>query len=144
MVIPDVNILLYAYNPDAVQNKSAAVWLENQLASREMFGITWLTLWAFVRLGSNPKVWPHPPSVSALFDRIDEWLSLPNVIMVHPGPRHRTIFGRLVIETGGISGLASDAALAAIAIEHAATLASSDRDFRKFSGLRWVNPLDPE
>jgi hypothetical protein len=144
VVIPDANILLYSYFADSPQHPETNVWLEQQFAGRETIGLTWFSVWAFVRIGSNPRVFPRPPSIAALFDRLDEWLSLPNVVVVHPGPRHRHLLERLIVESGATGALVSDAALAAIAIEHAATLASTDRDFRRFSGLRWINPLEDQ
>jgi len=85
-------------------------------------------------------LWPKPPSIEVLFDRIDEWRNQPNVVLLNPGTRHQAILKAMMLESGVVGG--SDAVLAAMAIENAATLASTDRDFRRFSGLRWVNPLD--
>ncbi len=144
MVIPDANILIYTYNPDAPQQRALSAWLQAQLAGRDQIGLTWLTLWAFIRIIPNPKLWPNAPSVERVFDVVDEWLSLPNVVLVQPGGRHATILKSLMLGTDPFKSIASDAALAAIAIENAATLASTDRDFRRFSGLRWVNPLESD
>ena len=142
MVIPDANILIYAYNADAVQHKTAAEWLIQSFKASELVGLCWPSLWAFIRLNTNPKLWPKPKSSEEVFDIIHDWQSQPNALIVHPGPRHNAILRSLVLETRSIGTLVSDATLAAIAIEHAATLVSTDRDFRRFSGLRWVNPLD--
>ncbi len=144
MVIPDANILLYAYNLDATQNRLSAAWLEEQFNSREQIGFTWLTLWAFVRIGSRPRVLPRPLSVEQVLEIVDEWLNRPNVVLIGPGPRHLTILKSLITDNEIAGNLTTDAALAAIAIEHAATLASTDRDFRRFSGLRWINPLEDQ
>jgi uncharacterized protein len=144
VVIPDANILIYSHYADSPQHRQTSDWLERQFSGRETIGMTWFAIWAFVRIGSNARVWPRPPSMTALFDRVDEWLDRPNVVVIHPGPRHRNLLEKLVFESGVTGALVSDAALAAIAIEHAATLASTDRDFRRFSGLRWINPLEDQ
>ncbi len=140
--MPDVNILIYAQNPGAAQHRAAAEWLSRQFETHETVGLSWMVLWAFVRIASNPRVWKSPVSTEELFDRLEDWLSQPNAVLVQPGPRHKTILTRLVLESGVVGSIISDAVLAAIAIEHAATLASTDRNFGRFSGLRWVNPLD--
>jgi toxin-antitoxin system PIN domain toxin len=143
VVIPDANLLIYAYQRQTAQHKAAVDWLQAQLAGEDIIGLCWPTLWAFVRIGSNTRIWRRfAAQVNELLERIDEWQAQPNVVLVEPGPRHKQIFGKLVRESGVTGNLISDAALAAIAIEHAATLASTDRDFRRFSGLRWIDPLD--
>ena len=142
MVVLDANILIYAYFPDTIQHRAMATWLEEQFDGPDIIGLSWQTLCAFVRVGSNGRVWPRPPETKILLDLIDGWLRQPNVIVVQPGSRYPAILRNLVLQSGATGNLVSDAALAAIAIEHAATLASTDRDFGKFSGLRWVNPLD--
>lgn len=143
MVIPDANLLIYSYQTKTSQHKAALAWLEKTFSGSDTIGLTWITLWAFIRINSNPRVWRNQASsVSELFDRIDEWQEQSNVVLVNPGPRHKQILRSLMVESGAVGNLASDAVLAAIAIEHAATLASTDRYFRHFSGLRWVNPLD--
>ncbi len=142
MVIPDANILIYSYNPDTVQHLSSLEWLEKQFAGGETIGLTWHTLWAFIRVGSNPKLWPKPASVGDIFNRIEEWQSQRNVTMLQPGPRHTILLRNLMSQSGVVGSASSDAALAAVAIEHAATLASTDRGFKRFSGLRWINPLE--
>lgn len=143
MVIPDANILIYAHFADTPQYRVASGWLEQQLGRPEtVVGLCWVTLWAFIRIGTNPRLWPKPPSIEVLFDRIDEWRNQPNVVLLNPGTRHQAILKAMMLESGVVGGSATDAVLAAMAIENAATLASTDRDFRRFSGLRWVNPLD--
>ncbi len=142
MVIPDANLLIYSQNPGAVQHRAAAEWLKGQFEGADTIGLTWPTLWAFVRIVSNPRLWSNPVGIDDIFDRIEEWRNQPNVILVQPGPRHQSILQGLMTESQSLGTLATDAALASIAIEHAATLASTDRDFRRFSGLSWVNPLE--
>ena len=143
MVVPDANLLIYAYQIESPQHEVAAAWLESALASPQIIGLSWPTLWAFLRINSNPRLWGgFEVPLDRLFDTVDEWLQLPNVVLVQPGPRHGQILREIMIESNTRGTRSTDAALAALAIEHAATLASTDRDFRRFSGLRWINPLD--
>ena len=143
MVIPDANLLVYSYQTLTTQHKPALRWLEKTLAGSEVIGLAWNTLWAFIRVCSNPKIWRADlVPVTELFGVVNSLLAAPNVVIVHPEARHQQILQSLVLQSGATGNLISDAALAAIAIEHAATLASTDRDFGRFSGLRWINPLD--
>jgi toxin-antitoxin system PIN domain toxin len=141
VVIPDANILIYSHNPGSPHHSAAVAWLNRQFESSTL-GFTWPTCWAFLRIASNPRLFARPASPEQLFDRLEEWLSHPAAAFINPGSRHAEILRRLVLDTGIAGTLISDAVLAAVAIEHAATLASTDRDFRRFSGLRWIDPLD--
>ena len=103
----------------------------------------WLTLWAFIRISTNSKVFIRPLSTSEAHAAVAAWLEQPNAAVIEPGDRHLEILGT-VLRTGQAGGaLVMDAALAAIAIEHGATLCSTDRDFSKFPGLDWRNPVEP-
>ncbi len=142
MVILDANILIYAYHADAAQHAVVSTWLENQTDRFETVGLTWPVIWAFLRICTNERLWMRPPSVEEVFERLEEWQSQPKMVLAEPGPRHLQILKTLSLQSGVRGALVTDAVLAAIAIEHAATLASTDREFRRFSGLRWVNPLE--
>jgi toxin-antitoxin system PIN domain toxin len=136
----DVNILLYAYDRDAVHHLAAAQWVKHLIDGPEAIGLPWITLWAFVRLSTNPRVVANPKTAKEAFQIIREWLALPGVIVVQPGPRHAELLERLVIDGRAAGPLTTDAALAALAIEHGATLASTDRDFSRFPDLRLGKP----
>jgi uncharacterized protein len=141
VTVVDANIFLYAYNEDAPQQRAAAEWLTKLLESGEMIGLPWATLWAFIRISTNSRIWTNPlPAVEA-FAIIREWLAQPGVVPLHAGPLHMEILERLMKDHGAIGSMVTDAVLAAIAIEHGASLASTDQDFRRFTGLKWVNPL---
>lgn len=142
MILLDANILLYAYNSDDPQHRRASEWLRSLFAGKELIGLALVTLWAFLRVSTNARLWPNPKSAEESFRLIRGWLEVPGVVMVKPGPRHLQLLEKVMIDSYVTGSLVSDAVLAAIAIEHAATLASTDRDFRRFSGLRWVNPLE--
>lgn len=141
MILPDANLLLYAYHPRAEQHEASRAWLEAALSGHELIGFPWLVLWAFVRISTNVRVFEQPLSASEAREAVSSWLARPNVEMLEPGERHWQILGRL-LEEGQVAGpLVSDAALAAIAIEHGATLHTTDRDFSRFPELRWRNPI---
>jgi toxin-antitoxin system PIN domain toxin len=141
MTILDANVLLYAYNADAPQQRAAARWLKKLFESGETVALPWLTLWAFVRICTNSRIWSNPLSAQDAFVFLREWLAQPGVVVLQPGPLHSQILEELVGKYRATGPLLTDAVLAALAIEHGATLASTDQGFRRFAGLRWINPL---
>lgn len=141
MTIIDANILLYAYNADAPQQPAAAQWLKNLLSSGDIIAIPWLTIWAFVRICTHSRIWPNPLPATQAFAIVAGWLMQPGVIVLHPGPRHAELLEGLVVRHNAGGTLLTDAALAALAIENGAILASADQDFSRFPELRWTNPL---
>jgi len=142
MILPDANLLLYAYYPRAVQHEPSKAWLEHTLSSSEIVRFTWLTLWAFLRIATNSKVFEEPLSIGEATGAVASWLERPNADVVEPGERYWTIFHELAEKAQCTGPLVTDAALAAIAIEHGATLYTTDRDFSRFPGLAWTNPLE--
>jgi uncharacterized protein len=141
MTIIDANLLLYAYNADAPQQAAAAQWLAKLLESGEIAALPWVTVWAFIRISTNPRVWANPKPAKEAFAIVAEWLAQPGVVPLQPGPRHGEILEKLVCEYGATGPLITDAVLAALAMEYGASLASTDQDFRRFPDLRWLNPL---
>lgn len=141
MTIIDANLLLYAYNADAPQQGKAAEWLAKLLKSGETIGLPWMTIWAFIRIATNSRIWANPRPAAEVFAIVGEWLAQPGVVPLHPGPLHAQILEQLVIKHGATGSLVTDAALAALAMEYGALLASTDQDFRRFPDLRWLNPL---
>jgi toxin-antitoxin system PIN domain toxin len=137
----DANLLLYAYHPRAEQHAASRQWVEAALAGPDLVRFAWLTLWAFLRIGTNGRVFEHPLSAAEAEAAVSSWLAQPVAGILEPGDRHWEILRGLVQE-GQITGpLMMDAVLAAIAIEHGATLYTTDRDFSRFSKLKVVNPL---
>jgi toxin-antitoxin system PIN domain toxin len=141
MTIIDANVLLYAYNGDAPQQRIAAQWLAKLLGSGETIALPWVTVWAFIRISTNSRIWASPRPATEAFAIVGEWLAQPGVVPLHPGPLHAEILEKLVSDYGATGPLVTDAVLAALAMEHGALLASTDQDFRRFPDLRWVNPL---
>jgi hypothetical protein len=141
LTIIDANLLLYAYNADAPQQSAAAQWLAELVDSGEPVGLPWVTIWAFVRISTNPRIWANPLSATQAFAIVKDWIAQPGVILLQVGPRHAELLERMVSEYAATGPLVTDAVLAALAIENGALLASTDQDFRRFPILRWVNPL---
>ena len=141
MRLPDLNLLLYAVDAGSPQHGVARPWLADRMSGTEAIGLAWITLIGFVRLITSPSVLAHPLSAPQAFDVIDGWLARPQVVVVHPTVRHAQVLGGLLELVGTAGNLATDAHLAALAIEHGATLESHDHDFGRFPGLRWEDPL---
>lgn len=143
MILPDVNLLLYAYYPRAKEHEPSQAWLERVLSEPELVGFPWMVLWAFLRISTNARVFDQPMSTAEAAAAVSAWIRRPNVQLLEPGLRHWEILGRLLSE-GQVAGpLVTDAALAALAIEHGAVLCTTDRDFSRFPGLKWKNPIAP-
>ncbi len=142
MILIDANILLYAYDPSSPHHRAARGWLETTTLKPENIALTWMTLLAFVRISTSPRPLEHPLSTAEAAATVSGWLEHPMFTVLNPGERHWEILRSLMI-SGQVRGpLIMDAHLAALAIEHGATLATSDRDFARFSGLRILNPLE--
>lgn len=142
MIIIDSNILLYAANLAASEHERASAWLEQALVA-ERIGLPWVSLWSFLRIATNARLFPRPIPAREAFKEVRAWLELPSVTVVQPGPHHAEILEKLVTESQAAGPLVSDAVLAALAMEYGAVLASTDNDFRRFPTLRWINPLEP-
>ena len=141
MIVVDANILIYAVNEDAPLNRKAKLWLQSVISGPATVGLPWNVLLAFLRLTTRPSFFRRPLSVEIALDLISSWLDQPSVTVVHAGPEHLRILRDLLMPTGSGGNLTSDAHLAALAIEHGAELCSSDSDFARFRGLKWINPL---
>lgn len=141
MIIPDINLLIYAHDAEAPHHTAARAWWEDSVNGREPIGLPCVVITGFIRLMTHPKVMRAPASPQQACAVIDDWLAQPRVRVLDPGPRYFAVFSGLLAQIGVAAGLTTDAHLAALAIEHAATLCSNDRDFARFAGLTWRNPL---
>lgn len=141
MTLLDANVLLYAYNADAPQQPAAARWLTKLFESGETVALPWVTLRAFIRICTNPRIWTNPRPAKAAFALVRERLEQPGVVILDPGPRHAEILEAPVVSHGASGPLVTDAVLAALAMENGAALASTDRGFRRYPGSRWIDPL---
>ncbi len=141
MKLPDANLLIYAADTAAPAHDPARRWLEAELSSGETFAFAWTVLLAFVRLTTNPRVFEDPYPLADALDMVDDWLAQPSTTVIGPTERHAKVVRELLEPVGTGGNLVTDAHLGAIAIEHGATLCTADRDFGRFTGLKWQNPL---
>lgn len=141
MLIPDINLLVYAYNSDAPDHSAAKRWWEDALSGDRAVGLSWLVLLGFMRIMTSRRVLIRPLPVSTAVGHIRSWLAHSPAQVLHPGPRHLEILERLAAESRVTGEHTTDLHLAALAIEHQAELHSNDTDFARFPGLRWFNPL---
>lgn len=141
MRIPDLSLLLYAVDESATQHRAARRWWETTLSGSETVGLAWTVLLGFVRLTTNPRVVLAPMDADTALDYVERWLAHPITTPVDPTPHHARVLRDLLGATGTAGNLVADAHLAALAIEHGAVLCSADRDFGRFPGLRWSDPL---
>jgi len=141
VILCDSNLLLYAYNPTAREHTLAVNWLETILSGSELVGFCWPVLSAFLRIGTNPRAFIDPLTMSEAIQHVNEWLEQKNSTLIVPGPDHWLIFSNLLVE-GKVRGpMTTDAEIAAYALEHGAVLHTADRGFSRFPGLKTLNPL---
>lgn len=141
MILPDLNLVVYAHNSDAPHHSAARAWWERLLNDSEPVAIPWIVVLGFVRLMTHRAVLVHPMAPAAALGHVRAWLARSNVECLEPGPRHIDLLDRLLSAAGAAGNLTTDAHLAALAIEHQCELHSNDADFGRFPGLRWRNPL---
>lgn len=142
MKLLDVNVLLYAHDASAAQHARCRDWLVRTLKGDEHVGLPWQTLLGFIRIATNPRAVRRPIGAAEACAIVDRWLARPQSLIVEPGERYWPIFQELVARARVHGPLVSDAALAALALEHGATLCTTDRDFRRFDGLRLLDPTE--
>ena len=143
MIVPDVNLLLYAEITAYPEHANAHRWWVAQLGGASEVGLAPVVVFGFIRIATNPRMFTPALSVDDALLRVEAWLARPNARMLAPGPNHLDIAFRLLRTIGAAANLTTDAQLAAFAIENTATLCSNDRDFGRFAGLAWTNPLAP-
>lgn len=140
MNLVDANVLLYAVNTAADQHERSRRWLDGALGDGGPVGFAWLPMLAFIRLATKPGLFPRPLPVDDALGQVEDWLQHPASVVVEPTARHGSVLAGLVRELGTGGNLVSDAHLAALAVEHGATIVSFDSDFERFSGVRVVQP----
>ena len=141
MIVPDVNLLVYAHNKGVPEHERARVWWERAVNGAEPIGLDWSVLLGFVRVMSNPRVTVRPQPPEDLLARISIILRRPSVKLVMPGLRHAELMRELFQASGAGPRMVTDIHLAALVIELGAVLATNDTDFARFPKLRTVNPL---
>lgn len=143
MNLVDANVLLYAVNEDDPKHEPSRTWLDGALAGPGTVGFSWVVLLAFLRLSTKVGLFPHPLPVEAALSQVRAWTAEPAAVVVEATPRHLDVLAGLLRTAGTGGNLASDAHLAALAVEHGATVVSFDHDFGRFAGLRWHQPGEP-
>lgn len=143
MILCDVNLLVYATTKTMTQHRAAARWLAARLRDQEPLALSHPTLFGYVRITTNRKIFEAPRSVDEAIGDLESWLAA-GAVVVTPGPRHLEIAFRLLRDLGTGANLTTGVQLAALALEHQAELHSADPDFARFKGLRWVNPLEED
>jgi len=141
MILVDSNLLIYAHVRSFTQHNQARSWLDERLSGRAPVGLPWTSLLAFLRIVTNSRVFERPEATASAWKQVVEWLDCEVVWVPQPTERHRELLGSLLGGAGIQAGLVQDAHLAALAIEHGLSLCSTDGDFARFQGLRWLNPL---
>jgi uncharacterized protein len=141
MRLPDVNVLLYAFNEEASDHERYRVWLQDGLSGDEPLAVFDDVLAAVVRIATHPRLFDPPATIDEALSFAAAVRSSPNAVSVAPGPRHWEIFQRLCREGRARGNLVPDAYLAALALESGSELITTDRDFARFPGLRWRHPF---
>jgi hypothetical protein len=141
VILLDANLLIYAYDSVAAEHARARSWLERRFSSREATGLSWITILAFLRIATSRRYESAPMSTEEAASVVTGWVALENVVLVSPTERHWHILSDLLPRSQARGPLIMDAHLAALAIEHGATLCTNDREFLRFPGLKVEFPL---
>ncbi|MGH9272364.1 MAG: type II toxin-antitoxin system VapC family toxin [Ilumatobacteraceae bacterium] len=142
MILPDVNVLVYAHRHDALGHVAHAHWLTSVAEGGESFSLSAATVAGFVRIVTHPRIFEQPTATTVAFEFLDALAASPSCRWLEPADRWSTIFADLCRKVGARGNLVPDAALAALAIEHHCRLASADTGFARFPGLSWFRPTD--
>ena len=141
MIVPDINLLVHAYNDGAPHHEAARGWWEGLVNGTERVGVPWVVATGFVRLMTHPRALTSPISPVDAIAHVRDWFRYAPVTPINPGAEHLTHLQRSLDAAGVGADLVTDAHIAALAIEYQAEVHSNDSDFRRFPGLRWRNPL---
>jgi len=140
VILPDVNVLLYAHREDTAEHAVCHEWLLTTMKSDAPFGLSETVLSSVVRIATHPKIFKQPSRLDIVLAFTAGLLAQPNAMTVRPGPRHWDIFTRLCREAGARGNIVADAYLAALAIESGCEWITTDGDFARFAGLKWRRP----
>ena len=141
MILPDVNLLVLAHRADQDEHEPARAWLEEEVNSERPFALADLAVSGFLRIVTNPRIYRRPTALDTAVAFVDGLFEQPTCVPVAAGERHWAILREVLRDGDARGNLVPDAHLAAIAIEHGATVATRDRGFARFTGLRWLDPL---
>lgn len=140
MILVDANVLLYAYQPRAEHHERCRAWVEQAFSGEEPVCLAWVTVLAFLRISTNPRIFEQPLLAVEAASAVSSWLERPSVSVLEAGEQCWEILRRLLVEAQVTGPLVMDAFLAALALENGATLVTTDRDFARFPKLKVHNP----
>lgn len=140
MKLVDANILLNAVNESAADRGRSRGWLDQSLSGSAPVGFAWNAMLAFVRVSTHPRLFDRPLTISQATGQVSAWLGAASAYVLQPTAGHADVLSRLLLEVGTGGNLTNDAHLAALSIEHRATVVTLDRDFARFPGVRWELP----
>jgi toxin-antitoxin system PIN domain toxin len=142
LIIPDINLLIYAYDSTSPLHRKAGQWWVSCLTGSTPIGLPWVVALGFVRLWTNPRIFEDPMPMDVAAGHVESWLERRIVRVINPGPRHSELLFGYLRACGRGGNLTADAHLAALAVELNAEIHTTDTDFVRFSGVKWKNPLD--
>jgi len=141
LILPDVNVLLYAFRSDAENHAAYRTWLEGVVNGEMAYGMSPQVLASVIRLATHPRIFARPDRLADVIAFASVLLEQPHCQIIQPGPRHWGIFTALCRKANVNGNLVRDAWLAALAIESGCEWITTDRDFARFEGLRWRAPV---
>lgn len=142
MILPDVNVLVYAHREDAPNHPAYRNWLQTVISSSPAYGMAELVLSGFLRVVTHPRIFDPPSTMEQALAFVSDVCNQPNCVLIRPGPRHWGIFEELCRSTNVKGNLVPDAYLAALAIESGSEWITTDRDYSRFPQLSWRHPLE--
>lgn len=141
MIVPDVNMLVYAYDSSAVHHSLAAKWWTRCMTGNEEIGLATVVAFGFVRICTHPRIFQNPLTVTEAVARVKSWLAGSHVRIIDPSHDHVLEVLALLEGVGSAANLTSDAQIAALARQERAVIHSNDTDFLRFPGIQWYNPI---
>lgn len=141
MIVLDANLLIYAYDSSSAHHTKARTWVEEAFSNTEAVGLPWHAITAFLRVMTNKRLPGARFTLEEASQVVDRWLIQPNIRVLAPGEHHWPLLRSMLIDGQASGALANDAQIAALTIEYGGVLHTADRDFARFPGLRWTNPL---
>ena len=142
VIVVDANLLIYSYDVRSVDHKKSVAWLEQVFSGSQVVGLPWQSISAFLRVVTNRRLPTLRVGMDEAVQTVEAWLRTPNVRLLVPGDQHWLLFRRMVVEGRASGPLVTDAEIAALTVEYGGVLHTADRDFARFPGLRWKNPLE--
>jgi toxin-antitoxin system PIN domain toxin len=141
LIIIDANLLIYAYDQRSPHHQKSSAWIETVFSDTEPVGLPWQSVSAFLRVTTNRRLPGRGVTLQEAVQTVEDWMNEPNVRILVPGDGYWSLLRRMIVDGQASGALVSDAEIAALTIENGGVLYTADRDFARFPGLRWLNPL---